>query len=138
MAIIILVAAALFAAESATAADVESAVALPRTTCGPRTAETLVSTTHARVYLSLGSPKKVFGCMGGFQPRWLNRPREAETPWEGETRPWIDSELIALNAPWVAYQENFANVDVGTKELGVLDLRSGAVQPLPVHVGKPW
>jgi hypothetical protein len=104
--------------------------------CGP-TGETLSVGARARVY-RLERPRVrsvVLGCVKGHKPQRLDRPRQADTPWEGATQPWIDSELIALDAPWVAYVENFVNVDVGDKEVGVLNLRSGARWHCPIG---PW
>lgn len=69
----------------------------------------------------------VFGCVPGYRPQRLDFPREADTPWEGRSKPWVgvEGKLITLHAPWVGYLENFVNVDVGDMNVAALNLRTG-------------
>ncbi|MGN6255667.1 MAG: hypothetical protein ACTHO8_11900 [Solirubrobacterales bacterium] len=83
----------------------------------------------ARVYrLKIeGGESMVFGCVPGSRPQRLDFPREANTPWEGRSKPWVgvEGKSIALHAPWVGYLENFVNVDVGDMNVAALNLRTG-------------
>jgi hypothetical protein len=102
--------------------------------CGPRAAETLVAGADARVFV-VKEPRasdKVMGCVEGARPQRRNVPRDPERDPGFPTEPWIDAELIALNAPWVAYREKFVYVDIGTLAMGILNLRSGARRHCPI------
>lgn len=77
----------------------------------------------------------ILGCVPGSKSRRLDQPRDVDTAWEGRTHPWLSDELIALKAPWVAYLENFAGVDTGVEEVGVLNLRSGGFRHCDIG---PW
>jgi hypothetical protein len=78
------------------------------------------------------SSYKVLGCVPGARPQRLDVPRDPEHDSGFRSQPWIDAELIALNAPWVAYEEHFVYVDIGFDVVGVLNLRSGARRHCPI------
>lgn len=92
--------------------------------CGPRHARTLMTNGAARVFdrwvtRSFRSQEGLFGCVSGSKPKRLDRPRS-----DG-LRPWLSLGLFALNAPWVAYRENFVEIDVGDLEVAIVNLRTG-------------
>ncbi len=97
--------------------------------CGPA-AKTLVANDHARVYELTRSSQDwlILGCVPGYKPRRLDVPRQANTPWEGKSTPWLNAESMALNGDWVGYSENFVNVDVGDMQAAALNLRTGSAR----------
>lgn len=78
------------------------------------------------------SSYKVLGCVPGARPQRLDVPRDPEHDSGFPRQPRLDASLIVLDAPWVAYLEDFVYVDSGFDAMGVLNLRTGARRHCPV------
>jgi hypothetical protein len=93
--------------------------------------QTLLEGGRERIYSVPGSKppgtERIFGCLvwkGGISIFQLNRwPKHA--PYCCGRWTTVDTEALAIRAPWVAYAESFSGIDTSALTVAAMDLRQG-------------